>query len=94
MSYQSCVVEKFKEVDNILRNFQCLDHEKMSIYKILAAILHLGNIEFHEIENRAEIITRSEVHIYSISKILCIPADELRNVFLHRTIEVKNSHIM
>lgn len=78
----------FDEIDNMLESLQNLNHWKKHIYKILAVILHLGNVEFDEIENEAQIAKTSEIHIQSITELLNISNDELRSLFLFRKIEI------
>lgn len=92
-NYRNDVSNKFNEIDKILGDSQHFGDKKMNFYKILAAILHLGNIEFDDSDNEAKISKSSETHIQSAAKLLNVPIDELRNVFLSRRMDINTSSI-
>lgn len=61
--------------------------EILAIWQILAAILHLGNIDFSEktLDNNNPCTILIEKEIERASKLLGIPLKELSHCFLHKT---------
>lgn len=86
----------FARVDRIFGSLRFAEDKKITIYKILAAILHLCNIEFgnNGPDDEIHIIEATEHHIRIAADLLSIPADELENVLLCHTMQVHGSQIM
>lgn len=62
----------------------------MVIYRIIAAIIHLGNVEIEssETEDETHIPERSKPHIDFAAALLDISSEDLMNVLLYRSIDV------
>lgn len=83
------------QVDTI---FDCLcfsENQKIAIYQLLAAIIHLSNIEFEskESNSEAQVKESSKAHINSAAILLKVSVNELQSVLLHRSIDVPGSEI-
>lgn len=90
--------KKFSTVDQILSSLEIADSGKSIIYKHLAAILHLGEIQFEQFETDsrefgAQIIKSTENHVHIASELLNIEPDELKQAIQFRTIRVAGSYI-
>lgn len=85
--------QNLQKIDSSLANCGVSSFERQRIYKILAAILHLGNISFKEIESNEECIfsESSIVHVVSVAQMLDIDQTTLESALLKRTINVKES---
>lgn len=71
------------------------EDKKNTIYKFLAAILHLGNLEF-EVEGLDEgthIVKTTENHLEIAANLLNLEAHELKNHLLCHAIQVGGSEI-
>lgn len=88
------MIVAFEEVDRILKSLVLDEKEKMTIYKLLAAILHLGNIEFISDESQAKVLESSGTHICTAAKLLNININDLEKSLLFHSIEVHGSVIM
>lgn len=67
----------------------------MQIYRILAAILHLGNVVFEEkFSGKCTISELSRVHIEHSARLLEINVKILESALLTRTIVVSGSDLM
>ena len=53
----------------VLRALACLSSQ-MSIFKILSAVLHLGNVEFKEKGDKLRITKPSEDHLEAVAALL------------------------
>lgn len=83
----------FQKNDQILNNLGLTQNEKTQIYKSLAAILHLGNTEFINVESNAKILESSRIHMENAAKLLRISSDDLENSLRLRSIEVHGNLI-
>lgn len=85
----------FAKVDQIFGSLQFAEDKKITIYKILAAILHLGNIEFgnNGPDDEIHIIEATEHHIRIAADLLNVPANELENALLYHIMHVHGSQI-
>ncbi|XKL69082.1 hypothetical protein PGB90_006851 [Kerria lacca] len=79
-------VEDFQNVDRALSSIELSESEKFNIYSIVAAVLHLGNIEFEEnTENSkggSKVIDKSETSLKIAAELLSVDCDELRQALL------------
>lgn len=68
------------------------EYDIETIWKILAAILHLGNLDFEERESEGEetcyIIEKEMSGIDKISMLLSVSPFNLRNALLNKSIKV------
>lgn len=86
--------ENFARIDHILSILGIAKNEKNAIYKLLAAILHLGNIQFEATDSGAQVIESTEEHVTIASKLMDIFPDKLKEAILFRSIDVAGSIIM
>ncbi|KAK6620264.1 hypothetical protein RUM44_006665 [Polyplax serrata] len=77
----------FKIVLTALKALEFSQNEVDTIWKIVAAILHLGNITFREGDETIEIIEKDLVEI--VSKLLDVEAKDLRNALSKRVIAAR-----
>lgn len=74
--------------------------QRLKVYSIVAAVLHLGNIQFKNAEkyDGAEIIDSSEKSLQTASKLLAVDAIILKQIVLERIIKIssdgKNSDVI
>lgn len=81
----------FDELDQSLNHIGLAENVKDSVYKILAAILHLCNLEF---DDDAKIL--NDTALYDAAKLLKLDPVELRNVLTYREFKTRaeNSSIL
>ncbi|KAG0695254.1 Myosin-IB [Chionoecetes opilio] len=78
----------FEAVQHALATLNFTDEEKESIWGILGAILHLGNVSFKgDDDGLAKVV--DETHVNYCSKLLGCESQELLNALTHRTIEAR-----
>lgn len=67
--------------------------QRIDIYKIIAAILHLGNIFFEENVDtgNSQISESSKFHLKHAANLLTLKEDTLESLLLARTMEVSGS---
>lgn len=83
----------FKKIDQILTSLEITTIEREIIYKFIATILHLGNIEFDDGDLGTIVKESTKIHISVAAQLLSLPSDELEKALLFRTIEVAGSTI-
>lgn len=90
------VAANFSNIGQIFNSLRISEVQKNKIYEFLAAILHLGNLEFEENDfgDGAHIVGASEHHIEIAANLLSLEADELKNHLLCHAIQVVGSHIL
>lgn len=81
---------RFEEVDKLLAGMDISSEERMKIYSVLAAILHLGNVIIEEnvSEDKCVISNLSVGHFENAARLLNIDQHTLETALLTRTIEV------
>lgn len=82
----------FVNVDRILNAFGFSENKKMMIYRLLSAVLHLGNIKFGG-GSEAQIIESTNHSVDFASKLLKVSSDELKAVLLYNFIPDGGSEI-
>lgn len=89
------IVADFLKIDKIFGSLRISEVQKNTIYKFLAAILHLGNLEFdnNDSDDGAHIVGTSEHHIEIVANLLGLEAHELTNHLLCHAIQVAGSQI-
>lgn len=86
-------VVKFEAVDKSLHNVGLSKNDRMRIFKILAAILHLGNIELEEnTDGKCQISDSSTGHFENAARLLEIDQKRLRAALFTRIITVGDSN--
>lgn len=64
------------------------------VYQRLAAILHLGEIEYEDgPDMQAQIVESFEQHVIIAAKLLNLPFDELKNALLYKVLSVGGTKI-
>lgn len=87
------MAQKFTDVDI---TFDCLgfsEEKKILIYRIISAIIHLGNIEF-EGTDEVKISETSKIHIDIAAELTDMSSDEIVNALLFRSIDILSSKIL
>lgn len=95
MKYENIVrnhLDDFKAVDSTLSQLGFTDQKKFTLYKLLACILHLGNIKFVEnfdgnIDYENDL---SKIWFESSAELLEIEPKVLENALFHRRLGVKD----
>lgn len=88
------IIENLETVDRALESIGISHDERNRIYKIIAAILHLGNVDIEE-ENsfeKCKISELSKIHLQHTANLLNIGHQTLETALLTRTIEVNGSN--
>lgn len=85
--------ENFIKVDQILCGLGITENERSVIYEHLAAILHLGNIQFETNNCEVQGTESTEEHVSIASKLMNIFSEKIKEVILFRSIEVLGSTI-
>lgn len=68
---------------------------KISIFQLLASILHLGNIEFEDTnDDEARILEPFERNVEFASRLLKLTSDELKGALLFKSIKDNKSEIL
>lgn len=80
-------------MDKALERIGISHNERHRIYKILAAILHLGNVEIEDEigSDKCKISEQSRKHLKCAAILLDIEQEVLEIVLLTRSIDVKGS---
>lgn len=85
----------FEKIDHSLTSFGLDNETKTGIYKVLAAILHLGNIEFLDAgDNASAILESSLASCDHAAQLLSIKAQTLQTSFLKKKIKIMESEIL
>lgn len=86
--------EGIQELDESLSLFGLAELQRMRIYEIVGAILHLGNIEFKEEQNgRLDILDDGKNYLEKAANLLSIDVNLLRTILLERNVPCGTSHI-
>lgn len=84
----------FEAVDRALSSIGVSSDERMRVYRILAAILHLGNIIFEETSNgKCRIVADTRIHFENVARLLEIDVEILESALLTRKIEISTEKI-
>lgn len=83
------------KLDKIFNAFGFPEDIKIIVFKLLASILHLANVEFGDGDAvQAKIFEKFEKNVDFASKLLKLPFDELKAALLFKSIKDNNSEIM
>lgn len=84
----------FSRVDQIFNTLGLPENIKISIFQLLASILHLGNIEFKDTnDDQAQILEPFERNVEFASKLLNLTSEELKAALLFKWIKDNKSEI-
>lgn len=89
-----CSFQDIQAVDNAFSDIGVFNDEKSKIYKVLAAILNLGNVDFEESTistGEIQIVERTKIHLCYAAKLLQIDEKVLRTSLLTREIDIPGS---
>ncbi|XP_062553592.1 unconventional myosin-Va isoform X2 [Armigeres subalbatus] len=94
--------DQFRETINAFKILGFDDGEINGIMKVLAAVLHLGNVEFthkykkqsQEVDQEACSVASDDLHVNIFSDILKLDRDELRKWLITRQIESINESVL
>lgn len=84
-------VSDFKELDVALTRLGMSDTDRQQVYLTVAAVLHLGNVEFEEnpddTRGGCKVASNGEKSLLIASKLLEIEADELKQALVSRVMQ-------
>lgn len=87
-------ISDFESIDAALTTFGLDQATRTRVYKVLAAILQLGNIEFEVVnDNMSKISNNSQIAWQSAANLLSIDPPLLQTNLLNRTIRIGDSYI-
>lgn len=93
-STESCL-KNFAKADRIFSTFGLTENIKITIFELLASVLHLGNIEFEdENDGQAKVLESFEKNLEFASKLMKVPLHDLKTVLLFKTMKDQKSDIM
>ncbi|KAM3836001.1 unconventional myosin-Vc-like, partial [Diretmus argenteus] len=78
-----------KDMENTRRTFSMLglkDDFQSDVFKVLAGILHLGNVEIRNVGSDKSSVSYSDPHLATFCELLGVPAEELVRWLCHRRI--------
>lgn len=85
---------EFEKIDTSLTTFGLGKEMKTRIYKVLAAILYLGNTKFEDAgDDSIRLSDDSQAVCDHVANLLSLDPTELRSNLLNRTIEVNGTSI-
>ena len=74
----------FHETQNALKSMKFNEDEIHFVYNILSGILHLGNIEYEDGNERCHVMDSTSIYVNSASSLFEIVDDNLSNVLKQR----------
>lgn len=82
-------------MDNNLSGLGFTINNKLSVYKILAAILNLGNIQFESLtdDDSCNVTIASRIYLCKTAALLGVDERELADGLTSRTLEMGNQRI-
>lgn len=89
-----CSFQYIQAVDNAFSDIGVSNDEKSKIYKVLAAILNLGNVDFEEdiSTGKSQVVEITQIHLCYAAKLLEIDAKVLETSLLTREMEIPGSN--
>lgn len=84
----------FQNFDNAMTALGLLETEKIKFYEVIAAILHLGNIEFDTYADGCKIADTSRKSLVLAATLLHVDNLELEEVLTKKILFVGNASIM
>uniref|UniRef100_A0A6A7G5A7 Unconventional myosin n=1 Tax=Hirondellea gigas TaxID=1518452 RepID=A0A6A7G5A7_9CRUS len=87
-------LEEFKELNQALDQIGVKDIDKMNLFKLVAGVLHMGNIEFDASNDSGSVVNgQSEHHLKSVASLLQVDTQDLRCRLVERKIKVMREMI-
>lgn len=84
----------FNKIDDCFSTFGLDINKRRQVYKIIAAILHLGNISFEEsTDNTCEISKDSHTSCRNAAELLSLDAKDLQSMLINNSIDIKDTKI-
>lgn len=84
----------FTQVDKTFDSLEFTESKKKTIYQCLAAILHLGEIEYIDSPDmQAHIVESTAQHFTTAAKLLNLSPDELKEALLYKVLSVAGTKI-
>lgn len=89
----TCSLENLEVLDRALSSVAISREMRIHIYKVLSAILHLGNVVFEEnrLSGKCQISQPSKFHFECTANLLNMSYTTLQTALLTRTIEINGS---
>uniref|UniRef100_A0AC34Q1U1 Uncharacterized protein n=1 Tax=Panagrolaimus sp. JU765 TaxID=591449 RepID=A0AC34Q1U1_9BILA len=85
--------ELFAEFDAAMKYIKFSEHQRNIVYKLLAVILHLGNLYFRESPTNSDIVeVANESELKWIAFLLEVDVEKLRNLLLMQTKKCKDEY--
>lgn len=86
-------IQGFEDVDRALSLVSFSDEEKFNIYSRVAAVLHLGNIEFKNTRDGfSDVVQESEHSLNTASELLKIERGQLKKALVSKALISKAFH--
>lgn len=79
----------FEVIDSTLNQFGLLKEQKIALYKVIAAILHLGNVDFQDHDEGCQVIEAEKKSLNNAANLLGIDARTLSESIMTRSINEK-----
>ncbi|XP_076642841.1 myosin heavy chain 95F jaguar isoform X2 [Halictus rubicundus] len=90
-------VEGFNAIDQALTRLGLTEVERMEIYTMVAAVLHLGNVMFEDnpedTKGGSRICTSSEKAVFMTAKLLGVDPEELRQALVSKVMQTSRGGI-
>lgn len=88
------LIGAFKELDKSLAEVNLCESARFEIYKLIAAVLHLGNIFFEENSNDGCRLTIDTAqNLEAVADLAGISINKLNKELTHRTIQCRSEQI-
>jgi len=81
-------VEEHKEMDESMTGCGLSDEEKASVYRVSAAVLHMGNVELEEAGDGTKITDGTKANLSGIAAMLGLDPDALEKGICYKTINI------
>ncbi|KAL5257244.1 hypothetical protein ACHWQZ_G012247 [Mnemiopsis leidyi] len=86
--------ETFYEMSEGLFNLGITEEQQLFLFSVLAAILHMGNIEFIEERNDSCSISNNDEHLLIAAKLLGLEVPQLQKWLCHKTLKARNETVV
>lgn len=83
------IKKKFDVIDSTLTQFGLFEDQKLALYKVIASILHLGNVDFHDQSEGCQIIETEKKSLQNAANLLGMEAEVLAESIMTRVINEK-----
>lgn len=83
--------KKFEVIDSTLTQFGLLEEQKIALYKVIAVIFHLGNVDFQDHSEGCQIIETGKKSLHNAANLLGIDTETLAESIMTRSINEKST---